>query len=353
MIDNESTPTVSALQVQTAIAEDKNSVALQFAIDGKTVWIAATDTPSLDALIEALGRARSQMLQPVPNEISGGTHPLSEYDPRWYALPDSQNRFVTLWIRHSGFGWSGYGFSRHEAANIAKWLRRLPVITTPQEKLDSLPRTASSISCDAFLVTTTGLGFYYYGKDEKRIGPNPFEQVEFDSDRAAGIVAGAIAERRLEEALRSRLRSDQPKISQNLFRPSGALGPFSTKIDLAYLLGALSDVAYKDLTNLKDIRNDFAHKLELDSFDGASIRDRCKNFILIDRHVGPIPTMPTEGVSPEIKPDSTHPHLGYLGLPDFEQKLADPRFRYIMTAQLISSALGMGADDPAQPFPLV
>ncbi len=78
-------------------------------------------------------------------------------------------------------------------------------------------------------------------------------------------------------------------IVQQLFRPSGALGPFSTKIDLAYLMRLLSDEAYKDLTNVKNIRNDLAHKLDHDSFDVPSIRDRCKNFILVDRHVGPIP----------------------------------------------------------------
>lgn len=134
-----------------------------------------------------------------------------------------------------------------------------------------------------------------------------------------------------------------------LFRPSGALGTFSIKIDLAHLLGLLSDEAYKDLTNLKNIRNDFAHELELDSFDTPSIRDRCKNFVLIERHIGPIPA----DLSPcDIPKGPTFRADPYMGLPDYQQKLSDPRFRYIMTAQIISFLLGQDSEADT-PVPLV
>src|SRR5262249_39551760 len=167
-----------------------------------------------------------RLLEAVPADMPEGTFPLAAYDPRWYVVPDAENKFATFWIRHPGFGWSGYGFSRHEAGNISKWLRKITTITSTR---DTQSRSATSFGGDSFLVTTEGLGFYYYGKGEKSIGPNPFEQIEFDSDRAAGIVAGAIAETRLEQALQSRLRpadtSKLQEIVQQLFRPSGALGP--------------------------------------------------------------------------------------------------------------------------------
>jgi len=275
-----------SLSVETGIADDRRSVVLRFNSADKTLWVAATDTVSVEALLTHLGNARGQMLEAVPPNLPEGILPLAAYNPRWYVLPDSENRFATFWVRHPGFGWSGYGFPRNEAGNISKFLRRVTTFTSTRETQSP---SATSFGGDDFLISTDGLGFYYYGKGEKRIGPNPFEQIEFDSDRAAGIVAGSITERRLEHALRSRLRTDMPVIAVNLFRPSGALGPFSIKIDVAYLMGILSDDAYKDLTNLKNIRNDFAHDLELDSFDTPSVRDRCKNFVLIDRHVGPIP----------------------------------------------------------------
>jgi hypothetical protein len=218
---------------------------------------------------------------------------------------------------------------------------------------DTQSPAATSIGGDSFLITTEGLGFYYYGKGEKRIGPNPFEQIEFDSDRAAAIVAGSIAETRLEQALQSRLRpADTFKLEEivrQLFRPSGALGPFSTKIDLAYLMRLLSDEAYKDLTNVKNIRNDFAHELDHDSFNVPSIRDRCSNFILVDRHVGPIPDTDLGATIAALFPRPSP----YMGLPDYQQKLSDPRFRYAMTAQLISYALGEGSEKPDGPLPLV
>jgi hypothetical protein len=273
------------IHVQAEMAGDNRRAMLRFKDGDRELLMVAADTASVEALISALGSTRSEMLDPVPADMPEGVHPLAAYNPRWYVLPDSENRFATFWIRHPGFGWTGYGFPRHEAGNIAKWLRKVTTITSTR---DTQSPAATSFGGDQFLLTTEGLGFYYYGKGETRIGPNPFEQVEFDSDRAAGIVAGSIAERRLEQAVRSRIRSDKPMITRDLFRPSGALGPFSIKIDVAYLMNILTDDAYKDLVNLKNIRNDFAHDLELDSFDAQSVRDRCSNFILVDRHIGPI-----------------------------------------------------------------
>lgn len=191
-------------------------------------------------------------------------------------------------------------------------------------------------------MATSGLGFYYYGKGERHIGPNPFEQVEYDSDRAAGIVAGSIVERRLEEAIRSIMRNDQPTVANELFRPSGPLGSFRAKIDLGYMIGLLSNEAYKDLSNLKNIRNYFAHDLEMDSFDSAKIKDRCRNFVLVDRHVGPVPV---DTVPPADMPTP------YSGLPDYKEKLADARFRYMMTSQLFSFRLGIGADSRDHSLP--
>jgi hypothetical protein len=246
MSEEQVSDTTPSTNIEAAVAEDKRSMMLRLGSGEGSPLVAALDTASVEALISAAGAARAQMLEPIPPDLIG-TFPLTACDPRWYVTPDNKKRLALFWIRHPGFGWSIYGFSRHEAANIAKWLRKVTTITSTR---DTQSPAATSFGGDNFLLTTEGLGFYYYGKGEKRIGPNPFEQVEFDSDRAAGIVAGSIAELRLEQALRSRLRTGEKKIELlllNLFRPSGALGPFSTKVDLAYLMGVLSDDAHKDL----------------------------------------------------------------------------------------------------------
>jgi hypothetical protein len=347
MSQQEGSGTNPPINVETTLADDKRQVMLRLGSGEDAPFMIPLNTASVEALIVALGTARSQMLEAVPDDFTA--LPLAAHNPRWRVGPDDGNKFTTFAIRHPGLGWSAYGFPRHEAGNIAKWLRKVIGITSTR---DTQSPAATSFGDDSFLITIEGLGFYYYGKDEKRIGPNPFEQIEFDSDRAAGIVAGSIAETRLEQALLSRLRpADTPKlqdITQQLFRPSGALGPFSTKIDLAYLIRLLSDDAYKDLTNVKNIRNDFAHKLDHDSFDVPSIRDRCKNFILVDRHVGLIPNTGL-GVTGAA---ASQPNP-YMGLPDYQQKLSDPRFRYTMTTQLISYALGRGSEAPDGLLPLV
>jgi hypothetical protein len=53
---------------------------------------------------------------------------------------------------------------------------------------------------------------------------------------------------------------------------------------------------------------------------------------------------------------TTEPKLAesfYLGLPDYQEKLSDPRFRYVMTAQIISSRLGEGSDERNASLPLI
>src|SRR5215207_10013598 len=121
----------------------------------------------------------------------------------------------------------------------------------------------------------------WYGAGDTRIDPRAFEQLDKDSDRAAGLVAAAIVEQRLEEAIQFWMVADSA-VQQSLFRPSGALGAFGVKIDLAYLMGVISSAGRSDLIILKSIRNDFAHRLELDSFEIPTIRDRCANLRLVD-----------------------------------------------------------------------
>jgi hypothetical protein len=94
----------------------------------------------------------------------------------------------------------------------------------------------------------------------------------------------------------------------------------------------------------------FAHELETDTFDIQSIKDRCKNFMLVDRHVGPVPTASAKDGQPQLAANTPDP---YSGLPDYKEKLADARFRYMMTAQLFSYRLGEGAANPGRSLPLI
>ena len=68
-----------------------------------------------------------------------------------------------------------------------------------------------------------------------------------------------------------------------IFGPNSALGSFSAKINLGYLMGLYSRDAYRELDCIRTIRNDFAHELHINSFDIETIKDRCANLRIWER----------------------------------------------------------------------
>jgi DNA-binding MltR family transcriptional regulator len=99
---------------------------------------------------------------------------------------------------------------------------------------------------------------------------------DHSSARAYGIVLSAILENHLTSIHRLLMRRE-PKIADELFRPTGPLGPFGTKIKLAYLMRVIDKNTYTDLTIVTKIRNAFAHDLSIASFDQQMVRDLIKN----------------------------------------------------------------------------
>jgi len=81
-----------------------------------------------------------------------------------------------------------------------------------------------------------------------------------NSDRAAVIVASAFLEDHLTRVLQARMHENE-KISREMFRASGPLGNFGTKIDLGFMIGVYGEKVRRELQIVKEIRNEFAHKL--------------------------------------------------------------------------------------------
>lgn len=104
------------------------------------------------------------------------------------------------------------------------------------------------------------------------------------SDRACAIVGGSLLEQALGRALKCYLHKNK-KIDEKLFQPSGPLGAFATKIRLGYLIGMYGYTALGDFEIVKDIRNRFAHRWEINSFGDQQIKDWTNNFKLVDRYV--------------------------------------------------------------------
>lgn len=173
-------------------------------------------------------------------------------------------------------------------------------------------------------------GVWHYRTDSEK---DLITEIPKDSDRAAAIIAASLFEARLQEAIKFRMQRD-PKIEERLFQPSGPLGAFSTKIDLAYMIGLISKAAHADAIHIKDIRNPFAHKLDVKNFKTNKIADKAKNLQLInslialreDRKGGWVFTM-----DPTKKPR--------MGIPDYNNARNDPKKRYLATIALFSFSL--------------
>jgi hypothetical protein len=165
-------------------------------------------------------------------------------------------------------------------------------------------------------------------------------ELESDSDRAAGIVGAALVDESLTALLKSRLHPDQ-RLIQKMFRSSGPLGAFSVKITMGFLMRLYSHEAQRELETIKDIRNEFAHRIAR-SFQFDNIRDLANNLSL------------SEKVEFYITNDATEqkPAVLYIGagskpadrsvepvLPPIKPERLVPRERYIRACQFYSGAL--------------
>jgi hypothetical protein len=96
-----------------------------------------------------------------------------------------------------------------------------------------------------------------------------------ESERGCALFAAAYLDHSLSDLLYVSLVANK-KIENDLFEGTAPLASFSSRIKMAYYLGFISPPCRRDLDIIRGIRNDFAHKLDADSFSIPSIRDRCK-----------------------------------------------------------------------------
>jgi DNA-binding MltR family transcriptional regulator len=96
-----------------------------------------------------------------------------------------------------------------------------------------------------------------------------------ETDRGCALMAAAYLSDQLERLLRSTF-VDDPAAADEIFRPSGPLGSFSAKINVALLVGLLPRNAHHDLDLIRRIRNEFGHVARPLNFEETPIADRCR-----------------------------------------------------------------------------
>jgi DNA-binding MltR family transcriptional regulator len=153
-------------------------------------------------------------------------------------------------------------------------------------------------------------------------------QIARNSDRAIGIIAAAVLEEHITNAIKKRWR-DSPKVADGLLQIEGPLGNFGPKIDLVFLMGLISPEGHQDMKIIKKIRNKFAHNLEVDTFETPLIKGWCfelshfEKFVLKDEEM--------RGPNPAGK---------IFGVAGMNEKLQQPKGRYLVAVQLYSMLFG-------------
>lgn len=158
------------------------------------------------------------------------------------------------------------------------------------------------------------------------------------SDRALGIIAGSLVEIHLTKLIRQAFIQEtkvgsKETVQERMFISSGPLGNFSTKINIAFMMGIISEECFKNLTIMREIRNRFAHHTEIGSFNHPEISSRCFNFTLVDKYV-----------SDSNAGLQGHPSALFLyEKPGAEALLQKPKERYALSAQILSIGIRNGA----------
>lgn len=102
-----------------------------------------------------------------------------------------------------------------------------------------------------------------------------------ETDRGLAILAASMLDQKLKIILSNYLiKCKQSDLLLN--SPGAPISTFSARLNMAFSLGLISEDEYHDSEVIRKIRNDFAHKFELEfSFNNPSVSDKCKNMKII------------------------------------------------------------------------
>ncbi|HHF3077038.1 MltR family transcriptional regulator [Vibrio diabolicus] len=99
------------------------------------------------------------------------------------------------------------------------------------------------------------------------------EIIKGESDRGAVLIAAAMVELELENLLKAKL-VDTDKKKDPIFEHNGPLGNFSSKIEMAYRLGLITQKQNLMFNTFRKLRNQFAHSSVSLSLENDAIKDQ-------------------------------------------------------------------------------
>jgi hypothetical protein len=98
-------------------------------------------------------------------------------------------------------------------------------------------------------------------------------------DRSCVIVAAAVIDHLLTEALRAFLAPSATASDPLLDGPNAPLGTFGARIDMAHRLHLLSARGCRDIHVIRRMRNDQAHSLHGRTFEDSGLRDQVAHLV--------------------------------------------------------------------------
>jgi DNA-binding MltR family transcriptional regulator len=99
--------------------------------------------------------------------------------------------------------------------------------------------------------------------------------LDAETDRGCSLMIGAYLDELLKIFLSSLFVADA-NASVSFLRADGPLGTFSSRIELCYLLGQISEVVRRELHLMRKIRNEFAHTVQLINFSQPAVLARIR-----------------------------------------------------------------------------
>lgn len=100
--------------------------------------------------------------------------------------------------------------------------------------------------------------------------------ISSESDRGCVLFAASYLDASLSKLLCESLVANK-NVEKDLFEGTMPLATFSSRIKMAFYLGLISQKCRQNLDMIRSIRNDFAHRLEVDLFAVQSVGDRCRS----------------------------------------------------------------------------
>ena len=134
--------------------------------------------------------------------------------------------------------------------------------------------------------------------------------LDHESHRGCALAAAAFLDERLKQLLRASLVDEC--VDSLLDGANAPLGSFNARILAVHALALVPSKAVRDLNLIRKIRNEFAHRLDCDSFEVPKVESLCRELYYCF----------ADPKSPRAR--FTNATTGILALIDFKTELASP-----------------------------